>query len=335
MKKGLAVILTLGLVFSMCACGGNETSTDTAVEKNTEVVTEAVSEDTESDITEDTDEGSEDTTEVATERVIHDIASVTDAGNGKYTCTYDDVEHDFILCAPEETAGAPLIVLLHGYGKSAESMKSETKFDVEANAAGYGVLYVSGSCSPYVTPKLLGWNSGIKGHGIEGYDDVGFLIALANYMKQEYSFAEDRIYACGFSNGAVMMHRLAMENDGTYSGFISVAGKMAESVWENKNETNDVSFFQITGGKDDFVPKRGDENAEPSTSPAIEDVMDYWVTTSGLSLSETVELENGELKKYSADGKKNQVWDLFVKDGTHSWASDTNAWILEFIESLK
>ena len=63
--------------------------------------------------------------------------------------------------------------------------------------------------------------------------------------------------------------------------------------------------------------------------------MDYWVTTSGLSLSETVELENGELKKYSTDGKKNQVWDLFVKDGTHSWASDTNAWILEFIESLK
>ena len=132
-----------------------------------------------------------------------------------------------------------------------------------------------------------------------------------------------------------MMHRLAMENDGTYSGFISVAGKMAESVWENKNETNDVSFFQITGEKDNFVPKRSDKNAEPSTSPAIEDVMDYWVTTSGLSLSETVELENGELKKYSADGKKNQVWDLFVKDGTHSWASDTNAWILEFIESLK
>ena len=349
MKKGLAVLLTLGLIFSMCACGGNDTATDTSVEKDTEVVTEAMSQDTDSDIAEVTDEGSEEIADGSAEeiaeatpkRVIHDIASVTDAGDGKYTCTYDDVEHDFILCAPEETAGAPLIVLLHGYGQSAEIMKSNTHMDVEANAAGYGVLYVNGSCSPYVTISSLGWNSGNPGMGITGYDDVGFLIALANYMKQEYSFAEDRIYAGGFSNGAFMVHRLAMENDGTYSGFISVAGIMSEPVWENKNETNDVSFFQITGEKDNVVPKRSDASAEHSKAPVIEDVMDYWVTTSGLSLSETVELEGGELKKYSADDKKNQVWDLFVKDGDHSWPSaginkvDTNALILEFTESLK
>ncbi|MBO4864876.1 MAG: hypothetical protein J5517_10970 [Eubacterium sp.] len=347
MKKRLAVLLSLGLVFSMCACGGNDAATDTASEKDTEVVTEAVSEEAAEEVPdadaadEGADDAAEDSAEAApekVERVIYDIASVTDAGDGKYTCTYDGVEHDFILCAPEETAGAPLIVLLHGYGESAETMKSKTNMDVDANAAGYGVLYVTGSSNPNDATSSIGWNSGI---GAEGNDDVGFLIALANYMKQEYSFAEDRIYAGGFSNGAFMIHRLAMENDGTYSGFISVAGKMAESVWENRNETNDVSFFQITGEKDDIVPKYTDGSVEHSKDPAIEDVMDYWATSSGLSSSEIVVLEKGELKKYSADGKKNQVWDLFVKDGRHSWPSadinkvDTNALILEFTESLK
>ena len=349
MKNRLAVLLSLGLILSMCACGGNDTANDTATEKATEAVTKAVTEDTVLDVADDgaeitSDEGVEDATEAApekVERVIHDIASVTDAGDGKYTCTYDGIEHDFILCAPEETAGAPLIVLLHGYGQSAEIMKSTINMDVEANAAGYGVLYVSGSCSPNVTPSLLGWNSGTVGFGIMGYDDVGFLIALANYMKQEYSFAEDRIYAGGFSNGAFMTHRLAMENDGTYAGFISVAGKMPESIWENKNETNDVSFFQITGEKDNIIGKHSDGSFKNFKDPAIEDVMEYWATTSGLSLSETVELENGELKKYSADGKKNQVWDCFIKDCGHSWPTadinkvDANALILEFTESLK
>ena len=356
MKKKFVVLLSMLLVFSLSSCAEKDVISNegTAVElgssdeasapEDNSADTAEETQDTDVDAAEasetaedDSGEATEETTEKA-ERIIYDIENVTDEGDGKFTCSYDGVNHDFILCLPETTEGAPLMVLLHGYGESAETMKSKTNIDVEANAAGYAVLYVTGAANPNDATSSIGWNSGI---GVEGNDDVGFLIALANYMKQEYSFAEDRIFAGGFSNGAFMIHRLAMENDGTYAGFISVAGMMAKPVWENKNETNDCSFFQITGEKDDVVPKHSDGSAERSEAPAIEDVMDYWASSNGLTLSDTQELEKGELKKYTSDEKKTQVWDLFVKDGRHSWPSadinkvDTNALILEFTESLK
>ena len=47
------------------------------------------------------------------------------------------------------------------------------------------------------------------------------------------------------------------------------------------------------------------------------------------------------LTKYTSDDKTNQVWNLFVKNGTHSWPTpsaneiDTNSLIIEFFESIK
>ena len=119
---------------------------------------------------------------------------------------------------------------------------------------------------------------------------------------------------------------------------------MQPSVWETSNISNDISFFQLWGELDEAFPKHSDGTAEKSDSPAIEDVMDYWVSSNDLSLSETIETGiNNEsvLTKYTSEGKKNQVWNLFVKDGRHSWYTedingiDTNSLIIEFFEAIK
>ena len=113
---------------------------------------------------------------------------------------------------------------------------------------------------------------------------------------------------------------------------------MPDNVWNSKNSKNNFKFLQITGEKDDVVPKKSDGSASRAKDPAIEDVIDYYVSSNGLELSDTVEIGEGSvLNKYSKEGSDNAVWDLFVKDARHSWYTervngvDTNAVIIEFL----
>ena len=152
------------------------------------------------------------------------------------------------------------------------------------------------------------------------------------------------MYAAGYSNGGFMTHRLAVQGKGTFSACICVAGTMSKSVWIRKKPKTKISFFQITGEKDDAVPKHSNGTAEASLDPAIEDVIDYYV------LSDKLDVNNPEintigdastLTKYSAKNEKEQVWHLFVADGRHAWPSlqfnkiNINSMILDFLNQLE
>ncbi len=256
---------------------------------------------------------------------------------GAFSCRFDGVKHSFVLDLPDETEGAPLVVMLHGYGNTAESFRSTVHFEEEANPRGYAVVYVTGASDPNSPTAANGWHSETD---TEGNRDAEFLVSLAEYLQKEYGLDRSRTYAVGFSNGALMAHRLAMEDADTFSAFVSVAGWMPESVWNGRRETNETGFFQITGEKDKAVPKHSDGSAQYAPAPAIEDVMEYWAESNGLDITETEQIGNASvLTKYASKEKPQQVWHLFVKDGRHSWPGmrfngiDTNALILEFFEA--
>ena len=267
------------------------------------------------------------------------LEDIAQKNENTFTCSFDGVKHSFILDLPENSEGAPLVVMLHGYGNTAEAFRTAVHFEEEANALGYAVVYVTGAPDPNASSSATGWHSD---PGIAGNRDSEFLVSLAKYLQEKYALDSRHAYAVGFSNGAFMTHTLAMEADGTFTAFVSVAGLMQESVWEARRESNSVSFFQITGEKDDAVPKNSNGSARYAAAPAIEDVMEYWAESSGLDLKETVPIgKSSVLTKYGCDEKPQQVWHLFVKGGRHSWPSeqyngiDTNALILEFFEAQK
>ncbi len=273
------------------------------------------------------------------ETQIWNLDEIVQEKDNTFSCTFDGVKHQFLLDLPEQTEGAPLVLMLHGYGGSPEGFRTSVHFEEEANAMGYGVVYVAGAPNPGDVTSSSGWNSGISSTGNR---DLEFLVALAEYLQKEYLFDSTRTYAVGFSNGAFMTHRLAMEASDTFSAVVSVAGMMSERVWNNRNKSNNVSVFQITGEKDDVVPKNSDGSAEYALAPAIEDVMEYWAESNGLDVAEKVVMgKKSVLSKYGSGEKKSQIWHLFVGDGQHGWPEadingiDTNALILEFFEELK
>ena len=266
------------------------------------------------------------------------VVEVVHLDGNRFACTFDGIKHNFILDIPEKTENAPLVLMLPGYGNTAESFRSSVQFEKEANALGYAVVWITGARNPNDPLSSIGWNSGI---GAEGNDDTVFLVSLAKYLQKEYSFDENRTFAAGFSNGAFMAHRLAMEAGDFFSACVSVAGMMPVKIWDARKDTNDVSFFQISGEKDDVIPKHSDGSADKSRDPAIEDVMAYWAESNVLDLCESERAENGTvLTKCRSDETSNQVWNLFIANGRHSWPNeklneiDANSLILDFFESV-
>ena len=137
-----------------------------------------------------------------------------------------------------------------------------------------------------------------------------------------------------------MIHRLATEAGDLFSAFVSVAGTMPATLWNARPEKADISFFQITGEKDDVVPKQSNGSAQYSIFPAIEDVMAYWAEACSLEAMETEEIASSLLTKHYSAETPQQVWHLLVQNGRHSWPTerftgiDANAQILLFFEAL-
>ena len=255
-----------------------------------------------------------------------------------FSCTYESIRHNFVLDLSENPEGAPLVIMLPGYGNTAESFRNSIHFEQDANASGYAVAYVTGAPNPNDRLSSVGWNSGISA---EGNDDTAFLVSLVKYLQNEYSLDGKRTFAVGFSNGAFMTHRLATEAGEIFSACVSVAGLMPVKIWNERKAENSVSFFQITGEKDDVVPKNIDGSAKYTKDPAIEDVMSYWAESGRLGICGSDTLENGSvITKCLSNETQNQVWHLLVKNGRHSWPNEklnginANRLILEFFAEV-
>ncbi len=266
-----------------------------------------------------------------------DPEDIVRIGPGHFSCSYHDVEHDFILDLPEAPEGSPLILVLPGYGSTAQAFRQSSGLEKSANPLGYTVVFVTGAPAPEDRTSSVGWNFGQRE---SGNDDLGFLTALARYLRQEYHTDEHRIFAVGFSNGAFMAHRLAVEANDTFSAVVSVAGAMPESVWENRPGTLSVGVLQISGEKDDVIPKHSDGSAKYSPAPAIEDVMDYYAEANGLEEVGTETAGKASLlTKYKGSPSDRQVWHLQIRDGRHSWSAETvtgistNRLILDFLST--
>ena len=268
-------------------------------------------------------------------REIIPLEDVKLTDENTYSCTFDGNEREFTVYLPEETKGAPLVLMLHGFNESPKIMRRNTKFDEDAVPEGYAVCYAKAlTASPTFSE---GWNSGI---GSSDTKDLEFLVSLADYLEKEYKLDTNRTFAVGFSNGAFMTYRLAMEASDVFEAVVSVAGMCPEMVWNERVDKISVGFFQVTGEKDDVVPKHSDGTADHSVAPAVEDVIDYWATANGLELMSEENIGKDSLiTKYGGARSGREVWHLFVTGGRHSWSNEnltginTNQLIIEFLDT--
>ena len=121
-----------------------------------------------------------------------------------------DRDRTYLAYAPAQLSkGAPLVIVLHGSFMDGEMMRKWTgyEFDQWADRKGFVVVYPDGfkhnwnDCQKEATfPAKL-----------ENIDDMGFIHVLIARMAQEHGIDTKHVFVLGYSNGAQMAFRLAIE----------------------------------------------------------------------------------------------------------------------------
>lgn len=113
---------------------------------------------------------------------------------------------------------APLIIALHGGLGTGKVMAEHAGLSDDADRAGMLVAYPDGIGR--------GWNAGsCCGDPMEKQvNDVLFMRNLIEDVKSKYSVDSKRIYGTGFSNGAMLLHRVACEAPELFTAIAPVSG---------------------------------------------------------------------------------------------------------------
>ena len=134
-------------------------------------------------------------------------------------------ERTFIEYVPKTLNwGAPLLFVLHPSGGNAASMRqySNYEFDELAHKDGFLVVYPDGfdntwnDCrggSPFSSKQLK-------------IDDAGFIKSLLNHEVTRHAVDRKRVFAAGWSNGAQLAYRLALESPEDFAGVAAISASV-------------------------------------------------------------------------------------------------------------
>lgn len=253
------------------------------------------------------------------------------------TIVHDGIDRNYNLYIPASYTGidpVPLVIGFHGYGTTWNYFEDLSQFSVKSEAEGFIVCY------PEATGTPSEWNVGI-GFTPEtlNIDDIGFVSALIDLLLSQYNIDPDRVYAIGFSNGAIMSYRVASELSEKVTAIGAVAAWGTTAMMENLQISRPVGIMQFHMNDDTSVNFGGGElNGTPY--PSLHDYLQNWAEKNGCqSVSRHVEGSED-------DGYIGRLWEsptihgnvfLYrVNFGGHGWpvilVSATDK-IWEFFES--
>lgn len=170
-------------------------------------------------------------------------------------------------------AGAPLVIVLHGAGGSGTQVEADLGWDALADRSGFVVAYPDGLDGT--------WNGGdCCGQArSRGVDDVGFLAALAGRIAAEDRTDPRRVYAVGFSNGAILAYAWACGRPGELAGIGPVAG----AVLVPCPAPAPLTVVAVHGSADDRVPFGGGAGAGGAQYPTVDGSLAPFLAADGCS----------------------------------------------------
>lgn len=165
----------------------------------------------------------------------------------------------FVPLSLDRASPAPLVLMLHGVGNTAQSMVEATRFDRTAETGAFIVAYPDGLEQT--------WNAGYccLGQATTGPDDVAFLTRLMDDVQANHKVDPARVFVVGVSAGGMMAYRLGCELSGRIAGVGAVAGAM---ILDECRPAKPVAVIEIHGTADQLVPYEGGHTAGGATQPS-------------------------------------------------------------------
>lgn len=158
--------------------------------------------------------------------MISRTVSVVGQGSRKY--------YIYIPKFSDLVASHPLLISLHGGGGTAMLQAASSQLNETASSENFYVVYPEGSGA------IQTFNAGACcGYAkTNNIDDVLFIRTLISDVEALYKINSAKIFSTGFSNGAILSHRLACELADKIAGVVPVSGGSGEFDYQNSRYFN-------------------------------------------------------------------------------------------------
>jgi len=177
------------------------------------------------------------------------ILSAATAGNvqtdntPEYKMKCGGMERTYKLYIPDNLPdGAPLVIVLHGYGRFNPGTLNKT-----ADRHHFAACYPQGEKDG--RGKVC-WNVGYPFQDGLTRDDVEFLTKLVRHLQDKHGFSRHNVFCTGMSNGGEMCYQLAAQRPGLFAAIAPIAGLMLNWLYKSDHSTQPVSLFEIHGTED-------------------------------------------------------------------------------------
>lgn len=248
----------------------------------------------------------------------------------RYTMKNQGLEREYYLYRPEGLkAGAPLVIVLHGYGGSALKGK-KAMMDI-ADRNGFAVCYPQGIKDPKGKP---GWN--VRYPSQEGMktDDVKFLIALSKELQKRFDLSPKNTFLTGMSNGGDIIYLIAMRAPKAFKAMASIAGLQFNWMETEYSYKHPLPFMEVHGTQDHTSEWLGDPENKGGWGAYIPvpAAISRIIAVNGCTEEYVTELPRREgrnqvtLYQFKAGrpavkgGRPTEVWLYKVEGGDHSWS---------------
>jgi len=241
------------------------------------------------------------------------IAPAAVAATQDIPLKYQNLDRGYRLFIPDApaTQPRPLIVALHGGYGTGKNMEELTSLNLAGGNLGFVIAY----------PEGVGrsWNAGTCCNPAlqKGIDDVGFLKAMVANIAKRTPINTTRVYGTGFSNGAMMTHRVACDAPDLFRAIATASGGLMMPTCAGKKP---ISALLIQGRADKRIPWEGG-NVDGSYRPPVLEIFNKLAARNQCAAQES-SMPDGVAKcvaRRSCAGGT-EVWLCGIDEMGHQWA---------------
>lgn len=256
-------------------------------------------------------------------RVIDDVNVAHSIGTFSRSIEVEGETREYLIYVPnsyDTIKSIPVMLNFHGWTMSARNQMEVSDMRALSEQEEFILVYPQGT-------KLWGsthWNVGSWTLGSDA-KDIEFIDALIDQIANNYNIDNERVYACGYSNGGFFSHELACQLSQRIAAIGTVAANISKETVNNCNASHPIPVVTISGTLDEVIEYDG---SVPERTLSQEETLKYWLTFNNVdtvpsitNIPDWYPLDSSTVIRYEyVDGDNNsEVEHYKVVNGGHDW----------------
>ena len=236
------------------------------------------------------------------------------------------VEREFRLSAPSSEPGTrlPLVIAFHGGTDSQEDFAQQEQFDQLGEQEKFIMAYAIAEQDRTAAEGEWFLNTAATSE-----EDNNFAEAIVDELSESYCVDQDRLYAIGYSLGAMFTYEIACQLNHRFAATASFAGTMPVNP-ESCDIARGIGILHIHGKLDYIIYYHQDwewkdgEHEGVGTMSEVPNLIDYWAAKSSCqaisvetSLTEEHIIHNDCMDDAIIEHYGLQIWD-------HNWPGEVD-----------